>query len=108
VEAVSLTDFLLARIAEDEEQALDPEKRCRVDHVTMNTLSERALAECEAKRRLIDWSAPVSGYERVPTNRPGVYDQRAVRYVNEDGEDVLRYLALPYADHSDYRQEWKP
>ena len=45
----------------------------------------RVLAECEAKRRLI-----------------------ALGEKDSYWDDVLRILALPYADHPDYREEWRP
>ena len=103
---MSLVDFVLARIAEDEEHGRLGDG---TDFVPAGYWDNaRVLAEVEAKRRLVDWSAPVSGSERVPTDRPGVYDVRPVRHVNEDGEDVLRYLAMPYADHPDYLEEWRP
>lgn len=43
----------------------------------------RVLAECEAKRRIVAWDASV--------------DYGAVRF-----------LATVYADHPDYRAEWRP
>jgi len=45
---------------------------------------ERVVAECAAKRRVIE----------LARGRPG----RA----------VLRHLALVYADHPDYRDDWRP
>ncbi len=47
----------------------------------------RVLAECRAKRALVEG---VGGVD------PLAYDL------------VLRSLALPYADHPDYREEWRP
>lgn len=44
----------------------------------------RVLAEIEAKRRIVEWFTKPSDLL------------------------ILRCLALPYADHPDYRQEWKP
>ena len=85
-----LTEFLLARIAEDEVVAREGgrwdggmELAWRdvggiEDVLVIGT--DRLLAECEAKRQLIDLTIP----------------------------HVLRILALPYADHPDYRQEWRP
>lgn len=54
----------------------------------------RVLADCEAKRRIVEECAqriddPVSYYDS-----PGF------------GRDVLRLLAQPYADHPDYNPEW--
>ena len=47
---------------------------------------ERVVAECDAKRRII---------------------QRAAASA-EHMDDTLRLLGLPYADHRDYRAEWRP
>jgi hypothetical protein len=84
---MTLTDFLLARIAEDEACADGLEW----DDGNPVHQTARVLAECEAKRRIVEACADVLAYdaEALP-------------------QDVLRLLALPYADHPDYRQEWKP
>jgi len=60
----------------------------------------RVFAECKAKRRIVEWAAPVL------TNWPGA--AAGARHVSDDGLDVLRILALPYADHPDYDEEWRP
>lgn len=71
-----LAVFLLTRIAEDEANAdWFPGTKARV------------LAECEAKRRIVDYATRVC--------LPSV-------------DIVLGELALPYLDHPDYRKEWKP
>jgi hypothetical protein len=129
-------DFLLARIAEDEGRvrdadsdgeyriawltyrnpdgsmrytALASDRRDGDWHVTgmhdpRNPASvsivldaRRVLAECDAKRRIAELHFPRSSNPNI---------------CNED-EDVLpcetqRLLALPYADHPDYRREWRP
>ena len=114
---MTLTDFLLARIAEDEAaaHALGDEPGREWWHVTNEWLPPlnsdaarfaarlhptRVLAECEAKRRVVGlhsgdedpsdcppWGRSPSGLEPCST---------------------LRALALPYADHPDYREEWRP
>jgi len=117
-----LAEWLLARIAEDEAAARacvgvnelagylggkpiprwvrdgwqirsDDERRIvRVGHTWAREADHiarwdpaRVLAECEAKRRLI-----------------------ALGEKDSYWDDVLRLLALPYADHPDYRDEWRP
>ncbi|MGH3381869.1 MAG: DUF6221 family protein [Actinoallomurus sp.] len=58
----------------------------------------RALREVEAKRRLLK-QFRLRGNSVRATVQPatgGVWD------------DLLRMLALPYADHPDYREEWRP
>jgi len=110
---MTLTEFLLARIAEDEgaardayydgqrwvseeevvvaaDKELDPVlylDRKRDAHHAQNWPPARVLAECEAKRRLVRWC--------------GQWGEPAFR-------EPLAFLAIPYADHSDYREEWKP
>ncbi len=62
----------------------------------------RVLAECEAKRRIIDLA-----------DESVVYWATRGSDSKEEGKmwmygDVLKLLALPYADHPDYRDEWRP
>jgi hypothetical protein len=78
-----LTEFLLARIAEDEE----PARMAAEGWVSGDGMLEmgcwdekRVLAECEAKRRIVKMA---EGQDSYPT---------AV---------ILNALALPYADHPD-------
>lgn len=81
---MTLTDFLLARIAEDED-AID--LAVEENRYWPYRLPSSARAECEAKRRIVG-----SCVEESPM----------------EGAHILRLLALPYADHPDYREEWKP
>lgn len=95
-----LTDFLLARIAEDEAAAQDCKEwsdcfSCPT-HERFDT--RRVLAECEAKRRIVERHMAYGRYN-VDIFRDG-YTAAL--------EDVLRALSLPYADHPNYREEWKP
>lgn len=85
-----LTEFLLARVAEDEGAGL-------FRGYSAN-LQGRVLAESEAKRRLVECVAPV-----VHAASPS-----PARNVSDEGEVVLRILATVYANHIDYREEWKP
>ncbi|RHA38725.1 DUF6221 family protein [Cellulomonas rhizosphaerae] len=108
--------FLLARIAEDE--AVVREVQAKVgdrgypgyyEHADGSAAAvywdvdyrqggytvsaARVLAECEAKRAAVaEFVDAVDG-----GNGEGYMAERA-----------LRYLALPYADHPDYREEWRP
>ena len=85
---MTLTEFLLARITEDEVEAPfihDGDKwsdGCACDFPT------RWLAECAAKRRIVEWHQPDD--------------------VCDDACHTLRLLALPYADHPDYDESWRP
>ena len=108
---MTLTDFLLARIAEDEAAAGESLRATRREAVslrptdgqaTTSALSymefivrwppARVLAECEAKRRVIEECDD--------------YDNPSEVLILAD--QILRHLALPYADHPDYREEWRP
>lgn len=98
-----LAEFLLARIAEDEADARG------FDGGYCQWGSARVLAECEAKRRIVEWCSernriwagtladdPTDPTKHIPGD-----------YVHKEDAPVLRLLALPYADHPDYRQEWR-
>ena len=82
---MTLTEFLEARIAEDEATVEG-----------MDVRSARVAAECDAKRAIlnIDWGALCD----VPACSGG--------YEARDG--VLLPLAYIYAGHPDYLPEWRP
>lgn len=90
---MTLTEFLLARIADDEEDVADDEPwdggMCQAN-VGVHYSRDRVLAECEAKRRIVEQVSDVTWV--------GSY---AVR------DFVLGQLVLPYADHPDFREEWR-
>jgi len=73
----------------------------------------RVLAECDTKRRIIDLHASLP---QPPMLRAVGNVCAECSSSFEDGHvegvawpcDTLRLLALPYADHPDYREEWKP
>src|SRR5574337_1430284 len=54
----------------------------------------RVLAECEAKRRIVEDRL------HLDTVRPGA--------IRAHSEWACRVIASIYADHPDYREEWKP
>lgn len=60
------------------------------------------LAECDAKWRIVESLTDAIAYDDshggalVPSTTAGA------------GRRVLNHLALPYADHPDYREEWRP
>lgn len=111
-----LAEFLLARIAEGEAKARTEgptqphEQSCGwrlqegpgfSDDGCTCGLPDRVLAECEAKRRIVEehcggtWPHPSdpcdahnADFETVPC-------------------DTLRYLALPYTEHEDFCSEWQ-
>lgn len=104
---MTLTEFLLARIAEDEAAASYASTRGDFDweqdaggwwlgfydHYRRHD-PVRVLAECEAKRRIVEVHAHNARWD--DTN------------VGDWARATLELLALPYADHPDYREEWRP
>lgn len=114
---MTLTEFLLARFAEDEANANEAEAsgdrpwRASPYTPTMVFLGRhdpaRVVAECESKRRIVkladeaDFLDGTVWSDRGVSTDPGYGDPYC-------GERILRALALPYADHPDYRDEWKP
>lgn len=124
-----LTEFLLARVAEDEavaRGALDVRNPGyeweatqvhdrdygAIDEVSLHPA--RVLAECEAKRRIVEEHPPTD-----PIDRDGTcYCQRCLGQGTDVGYPdewvqawhpcpTLRLLAAIYADHPDYREEWR-
>lgn len=117
---MELTEFLAARIAEDEAVARDaeglwadqygphplPSEHWADRLVATDVYSEvdacvaaspaRVLAECEAKRRIVEM-------------RTGAYDvwtSAEVHAIDQHLAIVLRALALPYRDHPDFDPAW--
>lgn len=113
---MTLTDFLLARIAEDEDAAQyalkyavggddydhhwrwvhlyklkDRQLGWSSSHHDGAPNPERVLAECEAKRQIIE------------LRRRKLADGWASGLGN-----AIKALALPYADHLDYQEGWRP
>ena len=108
---MTLTDFLLARIAEDEERAefvrrqtegtpwepFEPWLLSWHDEYDLLCIEpSRALSEVESKRRIVEHLAFL---DRQTELTP----QEAFTALH-----VGQMLALPYADHPDYRDEWRP
>lgn len=110
-----IVEFLLARIAEDEHQAHeaiklrrrvfgdrdkpDRELNCYDDLGTPAVVvgGERVLAECAAKRRIINHHQ----YDHI-----GGAHLCQDTMVSDAQCEVLRALASVYADHTDYDQPW--
>lgn len=141
---MTLAEFLLARIAEDEAvarwaqaDAWDetagihgfedpwPSHLAFAEHLT----PARVLAECEAKRQIVEmhksWPVLVEGppkFEPVDNSDFNSFTMRASQqmawtteqaYRDHFGTEpptgpVLRFLALPYADHPDFDESWRP
>ena len=131
---MDLTEFLLARIAEDEEDArkampgpwtsdggvyaghptnevVDYAYEGNADHIARWDPA-RVLAECEAKRRIVEehkgsWSCSVCLDYMDSDEGPGGDSCETV--VMKDWPcPTLRLLSLPYADHPAWREGWRP
>jgi hypothetical protein len=121
-----LVEWLLVRIAEDERVVryasvnahwpslhLDGNGYCVMD-------LRRVLAECDAKREIVKLHEPMSvqpGSEWFNdahlTDEPmrlcrSCEPEKMFRRQSSYPCRTIRVLALPYADHEGYRQEWRP
>jgi hypothetical protein len=124
---MKVEEFLLARITEDEKVAEEMLRNRRPhsgelrDHLDENGVSdaevmfpfhrrrrvlhndqdwfvavapERVIAECAAKRRIIEHVGEIE----FNSGDAGTHEM---------GEEILLHLALPYAKHPEYREEWE-
>jgi hypothetical protein len=93
----TLADFLTARIAEDEERARGWgdtwASEGGVIDLVLTPGPARVLAECEAKRRILT--------DPQPEYREDYHGWHITK------QAMLRYIAQPYADHPDFREEWR-
>ena len=134
-----LVTWLLEQIAEDEREAREAidrttysnrfiggrmvkvENRPAPWHLRSQALwsPERGVAECEAKRRIID--AVQRGLDGHPGPCVNYEGQDPADYTNYDSCErhiewstttlpmlAAQLLALPYVDRPGYREEWRP
>jgi len=146
---MTLTEFLLDRIAGDEEvaRALDAELAKDfgsteaqlysplslvgtgyMDYPAISIDSTRVLAECEAKRRIVElhksWPVLVETepvFEQAAGDDINSMTMRMSKQIQWQTEQeyrtkfgaepptapILRALASVYADHPDFREEWR-
>lgn len=117
---VELIDFLKARLADDVaavegyvDAELDELRIANAGTATREEIMEfradlrRALAEVEAKRRIIALVDDVRGDEdRIDGEwGTGRWERDAP---DRTSVQMLIALSLPYLGHPDYREEWKP
>lgn len=95
---MSITEFLLARIDEDEAAA---DAAVRYGDQWAWGSPERVLAECEAKRRIVgmasEWVELGASMGATPRE-----NERAIV-----AEQACRHLAGVYADYPDYDPAWR-
>jgi hypothetical protein len=106
-----LPAWLLEQIAADEEAQRSPDGQwhaagCAASKATSASCTcgvpQRVLDICAAYRRLVEWAlyAAEDGAPAKMTDR---------QYVRSDALDnVVRILAVPYADRAGYRKGWQP
>ncbi len=108
-DTLTLTDFLLARIAEDEALAdragsfNGPEAMRNDNYGNLTVQPSRIRAECEAKRAIVelhDRQHECSTYDRF-----GEVDNCTWCLGASDCSTICA-LAAVYADHPDYRGAW--
>jgi hypothetical protein len=127
VAAMTVDEFLLARIAEDKRVATNaagaegreewstnvvgdgPAGPRSAEHIARHDPA-RVLAECSAKRGIVlacRDARPETAF--VGTHPPGMADFPATaRGQHQLAALTLAFLALPYAGHPHYRPEWRP
>jgi len=105
---MNITAFLEARIDDDERRAGSGwsrlgDTRWETDNYGRDFLTPSAvLAECKAKRMIIDMHETYSS---------AAHESVGIAWVGARGgqqvtADILRALAATYAEHRDYQQEW--
>lgn len=90
---MTLADFLLARIADDEAEIHEAEAVIE-DAGWWQIKRPRVLAECAAKRAI------------VSELQPGRHEDLGIS--QGTSEYLLSLLAVPYSDHPDYDESWRP
>jgi hypothetical protein len=110
VTAPTLTDFLLARIAEDEavarEKTMQTPMDCALEWDSDRDYGERylmvdparVLAECEARRRIVERAEHLHNPE----------GDTGVAAAFGEAVYICAILAAVYADHPDYDEAWRP
>ncbi|GEA87441.1 DUF6221 family protein [Cellulomonas cellasea] len=120
---MELTDFLLARLAEDEDDArgrLAGDAPVGTDGRRSAGSPERVLAACTAQRHVVDAYVAVTGesaaavaagipFVGVDTLAAAESTMASMQLVAASTYDrVLRWYAEVHADHPDYREDWRP
>lgn len=112
---MTLPEFLYARIDEDERLAraaanapgdLVPLDEAHAEQVARFDV-DRVLAECDAKRRIIDLAYEATGYD-MTVDLERASSARVDSDVAFVGDRILRALAVPYARHPDFDDAWRP
>lgn len=100
---LTITDFLLARIAEDEQDAIDAMNTSAIQGESVSLLTTLVLRDCQAKRRIVERHAPTEFFDA-----PGEYACVVTPNVGFWPCADLLDLAFVYAAHPDYDESWRP
>jgi hypothetical protein len=114
----ALIAFLRARLDEDERVARTADEAWDPDDYEWQDLDEgprrhigrhdpaRVLAEVDAKRETLTFCEHLLETKRAQEAADELSEYSLGRA--QAGGHMLRLLALPYASHPDYREEWRP
>jgi hypothetical protein len=112
-----LVEFLLARIADDEDRVTSGAPGTATSYNGWHTVDcgvglgywandrcecryvDRVLAECEAKREIVG---------RLRAMEVGVLSRGGLDVAISELRQASQFLALPYAEHPDYDEAWRP
>ncbi len=104
---MDLPEFLLARIAEDEDDARGA-RYVTLDHWWLPEFADpaRVRADCEAKRRLVAEYVAARDARNNATTDPQIFMafQTAITAMHP----ALAAFTLPHANHPDYDEAWRP
>lgn len=106
---MTITEFLEARISDDERHArllAETDRRPVLSLSATVNHPQRLLAECAAKRAVVTSYLSCVGAEgRVEGTKE--FEVKLVAGGMVKGlELAVKYMASVYADHADYREEW--
>lgn len=122
--SADLASWLLEQIAEDERMARQLERRAQeyalhiqdptllgrvipgwYDWPDVEAMAHRVLAECEAKRRIVEAHPTIVRDDEIGC----LTCHSEAGYTYMPGYcDTLKAIALPFADRPGYREEWRP
>lgn len=117
-----LVAFLRARLDDDEQAASffhwatadqsDVQPTWDIEHhpvdVALMLSPARVLAEVDAKRRILDEHPIYRNSANDPVCGTCGQDDQTGDLIGDWPCPTVQLLAMPYADHPDYREEWRP
>jgi hypothetical protein len=105
-----LDEFLLARVAEDKRVATEAADAVLPEAYGEHFGPARLLDECAAKRSMVlACRAARPDLDFLGTRPPGMGDfPLTPTDQHQLAALTLALLALPYADHRDYKEQWRP